>query len=146
MGRETQQAAADLRRREAETRHKRELAIAESQSLREKHQLEINQQSALATQRQQIEDRDRARAHTHQQRMNALELERATNESRVNEQNHIRQLQLLDRQDQSVRARAHEMRSVAQAAHAANTNVGLHGPGTQPPRQIGFGNDWATVD
>ena len=87
--RETQQAAADLRRREAETRHKRELAIAESQSLREKHQLEINQQSALATQRQQIEDRDRARAHTHQQRMNALELERATNESRVNEQNHV---------------------------------------------------------
>lgn len=161
--REVQRAAADVRRQEAEKRHKGEIALAEAQSLRDKHQLEINQQSALATQRQQIEDRDRARAHRHQQQMNALELERTTNESRLNDQNLVsraesckhdrltddfqaRQMQLLERQDQSVRMRANEMRSVAQAAQVANTNVGLNGPGTQPPRQIGFGNDWATVD
>lgn len=87
--REAQKAAADVRRHEAEKRHKRELALAEAQSLREKHQLEINQQSALATQRQQIEDRDRARIHRHQQEMNALEVERAINQSRANEQQHV---------------------------------------------------------
>jgi hypothetical protein len=178
---EAQQAAAEVRRQEAEKRHKRDLATAEAQSLREKHQLEVNQQAALAMQRQQIEDRDRVRAHRHQQQMNGLELERTTNEGRVNDQQHvstsrfstincatinknraatynnlvqkfplirqqIRQLQLLDRQDQSIRIRAEQMRSVAQAAQHANANVGLTGPNTQPPKQIGFGNEWATVD
>lgn len=57
-----------------------------------------------------------------------------------------RQLQLLSKQDDSIRIRAHEMRSVAQAAQAANTNVGLAGPSTVPPKQIGFRDDWATVD
>jgi hypothetical protein len=87
--REAQLAAADMRRQQAEKRHKHEVALAEAQSLREKHQLELNQQSALAIQRQQIEDRDRARIHRHQQEMNALENERAANQSRVNEQQHV---------------------------------------------------------
>lgn len=42
--------------------------------------------------------------------------------------------------------RANEMRSVANAAKAANTNVGIAGPSGRPPKQIGFGDDWATVD
>lgn len=58
----------------------------------------------------------------------------------------MRQLQLLERQDQSVRMRANEMRSVAQAAQIANTNVGLAGPSALAPKQIGFRDDWATVD
>ena len=87
--REAQRLAADLRRQETEKRHKREIALAEAQSMREKHQLEINQQSALATQRQQIEDRDRIRMHSHQQQMNALEVERAANQARMNEQQHV---------------------------------------------------------
>jgi hypothetical protein len=87
--REAQLAAAEMRRQEAEKRHKRDLAAAEAQSLHEKHQLEVNQQAALAMQRQQIEDRDRGRAHRHQQLMNGLELERASNEGRVGEQQHV---------------------------------------------------------
>lgn len=42
--------------------------------------------------------------------------------------------------------RAEQMRSVAQAAQHANANVGLTGSNTQPAKQIGFGNEWATVD
>jgi flagellar biosynthesis GTPase FlhF len=87
--REAQRAAAAMRQQEAEKRHKRELALAEAQSLRDKHQLELNQQSAMAMQRQQIEDRDRARIHRHQAEMNALEIERAANQSRVSEQQHV---------------------------------------------------------
>jgi hypothetical protein len=98
--REAREAAADVRRQEAERRHRRELAAAEAQSLREKHQLEINQQAALAMQRQQIEDRDRAQAFQHKKQMDQLdaqrERERLANQKaltweqdRANEQQHV---------------------------------------------------------
>ncbi|KIV99405.1 hypothetical protein, variant [Verruconis gallopava] len=150
--REARESAADARRREAERAHRLEMANNERQSLRDRHQLEINQQAALATQRQQIEDRDRARALQHEQQLAALATERRADErrlaieqDRLHERQHQRHLELVERQDQSVRKRASEMRRVAEAARAANAGYGLNSTGARQ-RQINFGNDWATVD
>jgi hypothetical protein len=98
--REAQKAAADLRSREAEKRHKHEVAAAEAHSLRERHQLEINQQAALAMQRQQIEDRDRTRAFQHKKQLDSLESQREQerlanqkaltwDQDRMSEQQHV---------------------------------------------------------
>jgi ankyrin repeat protein len=98
--REAQDAAADIRRHEAEKRHKREIATVEAQNLHNKHQLEISQQAALAMQRQQVEDRDRDRAFRHKKEMNQLEKQREQErlanqkaltweQDRANEQLHV---------------------------------------------------------
>lgn len=140
--REAMEAASRQRQIELEIRQKHELAAAEAIAMRERHQLELNQQSAFATQRQQIEDRDRNKQFVHSQAMSALEEQKQkalTWESdRANEKQHTRQLQLLEKQDQSVRMRAQQMQEVAAAAR--NANAGIAAPGQQ--RML----DWATVD
>lgn len=112
----------------------------------ERHQLTLQNEAALAVQRKQIVDADRNREFAYTKKMALLEtetLEKRTSIQRklITEQENSAQRQqdrnilLLNRQDESVRTRAKEMKAVA----------GLAGTQNQPLR-LENGNEWGTVD
>lgn len=112
----------------------------------ETHQLLLKNEAAAALQRKQIVDTDRNREFAYTKKMAMLEtetLEKRTSIQRklITEQESAaqrqqdRNLHLLNRQDESVRTRAKEMKAVA----------GLAGNQNQPLR-LENGNEWGTVD
>lgn len=112
----------------------------------ERHQLTLQNEAAAAVQRKQIVDTDRNREFAYTKKMALLEtetLEKRTSIQRklITEQESAAQRQqdrnllLLNRQDESVRTRAKEMKAVA--GLAGNQN---------PPLRLENGNEWGTVD
>jgi hypothetical protein len=118
----------------------------EKRMIGERHQLTLQNEAAAAVQRRQILDTDRGREFAHTESMALLEtetLKKRTSIQRklITEQESAaarqqdRNLLLLNRQDESVRIRAKEMKAVA----------GLAGNNNQQLR-LESGNEWGTVD
>ena len=152
---EAHEIQASQQRHNMELSRKHELGRVEVQTMRDRQALEMQHQANMSTQRQQIEDRDRTREYAHIKQINQLEHDKEQKrlggqrqllleQDRVHANQHGRHLQMLDKQDQSVRFRAEKLKEVAAAARGANA---IAGPGGQQrPLQLGFGEDWATVD
>lgn len=118
----------------------------EKRIMGERHQFTLQNEAAAAVQRKQIVDTDRNREFAYTKKMALLEtetLEKRTSIQRklITEQESAAQRQqdrnmlLLNRQDESVRTRAKEMKAVA--GLAGNQN---------PPLRLENGNEWGTVD
>jgi hypothetical protein len=118
----------------------------EKRIMSERHQLTLQNEAAAAVQRKQIVDTDRNREFSYTKNMALLEtetLEKRTSIQRklITEQESAaarqqdRNLLLLNRQDESVRIRAKEMKAVAGLAGNQNQQLRLES-----------GNEWGTVD
>jgi hypothetical protein len=118
----------------------------ENRIIGERHQLTLQNEAAAAVQRKQILDNDRSQEFAYTKKMALFEnetMEKRTSNQRklITEQEsaairqHDRSLQILNRQDESVRVRAKEMKAVA----------GLTGNQNQQLR-LESGNEWGTVD
>jgi hypothetical protein len=129
--------------RASQRRHEEEKRI-----MGERHQLNLQNEAAAAVQRKQIVDTDRNREFAHTKKMALLEtetLEKRTSIQRrlITEQESAatrqqdRNILLLNRQDESVRIRAKEMKAVAGLTGNQNQNQQL---------RLESGNEWGTVD